>query len=247
MGHACGNRGIRGLRAYARGETRGRGGLLPVRRTAGTGKLPGQQLAGMHDVHDADHGRRHARRGSDPVQQTFLRLPLSAGHRRRVDGACREKTAPAGRCPFGERRRQAAARGEVRAALHDPLFHALVERAVLQETRSVLCRGYGFQGRNRALDVAHEPYAAALGRLRGKDVLVQIHLSAGSCQQHFQIHAAVRDRRPRRLGARCAGRCERVGLDDRRRMSCRLYRRDRQDAQLHLPPDVHQAGFEHLQ
>ena len=82
---------------------------------------------------------------------------------------------------------------------------------------------------------------------RGKDVLVQIHLSAGSCQQHFQIHAAVRDRRPRRLGARCAGRCERVGLDDRRRMSCRLYRRDRQDAQLHLPPDVHQAGFEHLQ
>ena len=108
-------------------------------------------------------------------------------------------------------------------------------------------RGYGFQGRNRALDVAHEPYAAALGRLRGKDVLVQIHLSAGSCQQHFQIHAAVRDRRPRRLGARCAGRCERVGLDDRRRMSCRLYRRDRQDAQLHLPPDVHQAGFEHLQ
>lgn len=29
MGHACGNRGIRGLRAYARGETRGRGGLLP--------------------------------------------------------------------------------------------------------------------------------------------------------------------------------------------------------------------------
>lgn len=26
-----------------------------------------------------------------------------------------------------------------------------------------------------------------------------------------------------------------------------LYRRDRQDAQLHLPPDVHQAGFEHLQ
>ena len=145
----------------------------------------------------------------------------------------REKTAPAGRCPFGERRRQAAARGEVRAALHDPLFHALVERAVLQETRPVLCRGYGFQGRNRALDVAHEPYAAALGRLRGKDVLVQIHLSAGSCQQHFQIHAAVRDRRPRRLGARCAGRCERVGLDDRRRMSCRLYRRDRQDAQLH--------------
>lgn len=52
---------------------------------------------------------------------------------------------------FGERRRQAAARGEVRAALHDPLFHALVERAVLQETRPVLCRGYGFQGRNRAL------------------------------------------------------------------------------------------------
>lgn len=50
-----------------------------------------------------------------------------------------------------------------------------------------------------------------------------------------------------RLGARCAGRCERMGMDDRRRMSCRLYRRDRQDAQLHLPPDVHQAGLEHLQ
>ena len=49
------------------------------------------------------------------------------------------------------------------------------------------------------------------------------------------------------LGGFVVKRCERVGLDDRRRMSCRLYRRDRQDAQLHLPPDVHQAGLEHLQ
>ena len=192
-------------------------GILSFRRVAGLRYLSGEQFAGLFDVDAPDHDGPRARRGSDSLQQTFLRVPLSAGHRRRMDGPRRKETAPAGRCPFGQRRRQAAARGEVRAALHDPLFHALVERAVLQETRPVLCRGYGFQGRNRALDVAHEPYAAALGRLRGKDVLVQVHLSAGSCQQHFQIHAAVRDRRPRRLGARCAGRCERVGLDDRRR------------------------------
>lgn len=118
-------------------QTRRCRGILSFRRVAGLRYLSGEQFAGLFDVDAPDHDGPRARRGSDSLQQTFLRIPLSAGHRRRVDGACREKTAPAGRCPFGERRRQAAARGEVRAALHDPLFHALVERAVLQETRPV--------------------------------------------------------------------------------------------------------------
>lgn len=112
---------------------------------------------------------------------------------------------------------------------------------VLQETRSVLCRGYGIQGRDRALDVAHEPYAVAAGRLRGEDVLVQVYLSAGGGQQHFQIHAAVRHRGSRRLDSRHVGCCERMGLDHRRRMSGRICRRDRQDARLRLPADVHRA------
>ena len=216
-------------------------GLLSLRRSAGFRNLSGEQLAGLLDVYAPDHDGPRARRGSDPVQQTFLRLPLSAGHRRRMDGPRRKETASAGRGSVGQHRRQTAARGEVRAALHDPLFHALVERAVLQETRSVLCRGYGIQGRDRALDVAHEPYAVAAGRLRGEDVLVQVYLPAGGGQQHFQIHAAVRHRGPRRLDSRHAGRCGRMDLDHRRRMSGRICRRDRQDAQLRLPADVHRA------
>ena len=77
--------------------------------------------------------------------------------------------------------------------------------------------------------------------LRGEDVLVQVYLSAGGGQQHFQIYAAVRHRGSRRLDSRHAGRCERMGLDHRRRMSGRICRRDRQDAQLRLPADVHRA------
>ena len=146
MGHACGNRGIRGLRAYARGETRGRGGLLPVRRTAGTGKLPGQQLAGMHDVHDADHGRRHARRGSDPFQQTLLRLPMPAGNRQRMDGPGRQKTEGQRRNPPGKHRRPPAPRRQIRAAVLRVLHVGVKQRTFLQEFRPLLRRRHGLQG-----------------------------------------------------------------------------------------------------
>ncbi len=62
----------------------------------------------------------------------------------------------------------------------------------------------------------------------------------GAASNIFKF-AAVRHRGPRRLDSRHAGRCGRMGLDHRRRMSGRICRRDCQDAQLRLPADVHRA------
>lgn len=124
----------------------GRGGLLPVRRTAGTGKLPGQQLAGMHDVHDADHGGRHARRGSDPFQQTLLRLPMPAGNRQRMDGPGRQKTEGQRRNPPGKHRRPPAPRRQIRAAVLRVLHVGVKQRTFLQEFRPLLRRRHGLQG-----------------------------------------------------------------------------------------------------
>ena len=172
-------------------QTRRCRGLLSVRGPAGFRHLPGEQLAGLLDVYAPDHDGPRARRGSDPVQQTFLRLPLSAGHRRRMDGPRRKETAPAGRRSLGQRRGQTAARGEIRAAFHDSLFHALVERAVLQETRSVLCRGYGIQGRDRALDVAHEPYAVAAGAFDVWDVNSNGSVSNGTAANSNAVAPSI--------------------------------------------------------
>ena len=152
---------------------------MSCRRTAGPDHLFRERLPAVQHEFPADHDGDNAGCCCRPVQQTFLRLSLSAGN---STGPADENTQVLEHKRYHRQKRFCSRlcpeNRQIRTGILDFLHDGYGQRTFLQESGPVLCRSYRIPGGNHSMDVHSDRLPADSRRSVHKHVLVQISLSA---------------------------------------------------------------------